>query len=724
MADLYCDHGLYGESAVFTASLSNTTLTVSAVTSGRIGPGSVVTCTGFTSPRLVYVTGFGTGTGGTGTYTVNTNANGTVSSQSMTSAWAQPFNTPVWGVAQDGDGAAIGAATPATASVVFTGVPSSGVISVLGVTVSPTWATSADNCANLLATAINAASGTAVSPASFTVKSQVRNHVFARGPANGAPAGTCQIMTRQGSAAHNGLTAVTHTLNNVSSPGTITFSGGASGAWGWLTLRASSWPSAAVARYGVLCADRPFCGPVAAGDRVILRANKFVPCIENAGLGFRASVSLGGTPTNPVTVQVDDGTVWPADGAEPQLTLWFPGFGGSTVAALELTQAHYTNWISRRYSATKYGTVLLGRYGGAGARTWSLELNGGQRAAGIDIVSDDGYSTITGYGSGLPTNGYGAVIQFSRIKQATHAPSEAYIFGSGNNSFSTMLTLMDCIVDAGASASPQNPVVNPTYINAVSRLHFDGVRFLNFVVGSRLLPASVTSNVHCGATFRNCQFGGITVHGPNMLGGTAGVGDRFALQGNAATSGIGQRDFFLDHPRGWASWNSSRAFPTLNARLPDAVTPWSIQIIPSTVSTNIGPMTPFYAPRVVKINTLGAGVKTLTVEFGIEQSLAWNASNFAAIFEYEDESGNIVMVDTYDAFAAAFTASSAAWTNPAGPQFSYSDSGLLYFNKYKFTITTPTAVKAGAEVAATFKVCSAVANQTQMIFVDPNVVIA
>jgi hypothetical protein len=63
----------------FTASISGTTLTVSAVTSGTIVVGQVVTGTGIAANTVIMSPG--TGTGGTGTYTVNNSQ--TVASESM-----------------------------------------------------------------------------------------------------------------------------------------------------------------------------------------------------------------------------------------------------------------------------------------------------------------------------------------------------------------------------------------------------------------------------------------------------------------------------------------------------------------------------------------------------------------------------------------------------------------------------------------------------------------
>lgn len=54
---------------VFTGSISGTTLTISAVTSGVLRVGSFITGTGVTAGT--YITALGTGTGGAGTYTVS-----------------------------------------------------------------------------------------------------------------------------------------------------------------------------------------------------------------------------------------------------------------------------------------------------------------------------------------------------------------------------------------------------------------------------------------------------------------------------------------------------------------------------------------------------------------------------------------------------------------------------------------------------------------------------
>ena len=146
-------------------------------------------------------------------------------------------NTPTtFGLPQEGDGLARAASTAAgTASVIFSAVPAGGSpnITVCGVSFtaalsSVTGAASADLSANALAGLINgsttAVGGSINSVSSATTVSgslpKLQNLVYARGPSAGAPAGTCQIMMRVGSAMlnyanNNGCCVLVSGLSNV-----------------------------------------------------------------------------------------------------------------------------------------------------------------------------------------------------------------------------------------------------------------------------------------------------------------------------------------------------------------------------------------------------------------------------------------------------------------------------------------------------------------------------
>ena len=99
---LICLEGGYGlyvtntPTASFTGSISGTTLTVTAVSSGGLGVGQLINGTGVTSGTVI--TALGTGTGGTGTYTVNNSQ--TVSSGSITATVA-PGNWPAFIYGED-----------------------------------------------------------------------------------------------------------------------------------------------------------------------------------------------------------------------------------------------------------------------------------------------------------------------------------------------------------------------------------------------------------------------------------------------------------------------------------------------------------------------------------------------------------------------------------------------------------------------------------------------
>ncbi len=94
---------LPGTSATFTGSISGTTLTVSAVASGTLAVGRLITGTGVSaSPpgsSATYITALGTGTGGVGTYTVSVSQ--TVTSRTMFAlagtGWGAASNTQVAG---------------------------------------------------------------------------------------------------------------------------------------------------------------------------------------------------------------------------------------------------------------------------------------------------------------------------------------------------------------------------------------------------------------------------------------------------------------------------------------------------------------------------------------------------------------------------------------------------------------------------------------------------
>jgi len=709
MANKYVDHALYALSASFTASISGTTLTVSAVSSGRLSLGSQIVCDGFVSDVPLHITALGTGTGGTGTYTLKHAYNGTVTSQAMTSQHGAPLAVSTWGVCEDGDGTAKTAATPSTADIVFTGIPSSGAINVLGVAVTATWATSADNCANLLATAINALTTTAVGPASFTIKSQVRNHLYARGPANGAPAGTCQVMTRQGSASHDGLICFTHTLNNVSSAGTVNFIGGTGGAWGYTSNVASvMWPSAiAIDQYGVWAATPYFTGSLLPGDVVAVRSGKTINRLLSTST--TRTMSAMGSETAPVTFEIDDSTEWPADGVDPVLKI-SSVIAGNYVCYHTATTSTYASIDAKQYASGQKNLVYENLH------TATDGLGETRLATGYPVR----YKNILYWGNGVAKTHQGmfpiasggvisAGVQtvFENCWFSTDAQS-APVYSSHNAGGSL---LIGCTFEQRAPTTAQSPVLAlMTFINT-SRYTFIGCDFKGFVSGSRLHTAAGWPET-CNVNFINCDFGNVTertgvlplLNQPNTRS--------FSTVSGSSSRGL--RDFFIETIQGSAEWNSSKGYPTLNATLLGLTTKWVIYAVPSTWETNLGKTSPFCLPSINKWNTLDSGSRTVTVNILLESTNGWVKNDISCVLTYTNSAGDFVVADSYDPAGGALTASSATWS-------STSYNGQTW-TPLEFSMVVD--LKKDTEVTAIVRLHSSVANNTLGVFIDPELVVS
>jgi hypothetical protein len=622
--------------------------------------------------------------------------------------------TPTWGVAQDGDGTASGAATSATASIVFTGIPSSGAIAVLGVTLSPTWATNADTCANNLATAINASTTTAAGPAGITVKSQVRNHLYARGPSSGAAGGTCEIMMRQGTADVNGQICITHTLNNVSSGATINFSGGAGGAWGWIwNVAATIWPSAvAIGQYGIGGATLPFCGSQVAGDVVTLRSNKTITLTSN---GISVTTAALGTAQNPVTWVVDNSTVW-ADGSNPVLK-FTAAYTNNSSWQWSTALACWLHVRAKQYTGGQRSLVF--EQTGTGATTPNFHMRpGAGKFENLDFVAT-GTCANTVYCAGSQGNFAPVLIGCRQVwaKENSYTGTR-YVTNSGNNT--TAMTLISHTFEQTAPTGVQT-VMALLSNSGTQRATFLGCAFVGFVVGSRLFDTPATINGETGAQFRDCNWGNVTVRGP-FIGAATSMGpiQNQYLRGIASSSSNGSRDFSTDLPVGFAEWSSSRNFPKLNATLPDGVTKWSLRLVPTQLAANISATDPFQSPKMEVVNSFGTdAVRTITCEMALEQSLTWTTANISLAVTYMDSTGVMRYEDTYDSAGSALATSTSTWSAESGGQVTFDDGGTVYCNKRKLAITTAHSVEAGSVMTVWINVHTSVNDTAKSIFVCP-----
>lgn len=731
MTDKYVDHGAYGD-AVVTGSISGTTLTVTAVTSGKLGVGSTLTTVGGLT-NDTYISALGTGLGGAGTYTVNNSQ--TVASTTITGKYAHPLNIPLaWGVPQEGDGSA---STPATASAtvsidmstwVFTS--GSSTFSVMGCTAltvgaGANSATNAQYSATLttmidnMATAINLATATIVNRPSNWFAHKVRDAVYARRSGN-----SLELMTRSGSASWNSLVAMT--FASVTNSSSASWSGGSGGCWGYLFhhRQLTMWPSAiANPNYGVIGGGSmaPLAGYAAPGDVIHMRTGKEIAF--RITTGTTCSTSFNGTASAEVEYRVDAlQTVWTADPANSIIKLTRPETGYSP-GALSLSMGR----------ATIGGFVFLNAPRTAdGSRSFVMEV--GYTAAGSDGFNLSGSADYRQRIKG--------VAMLSKVS-GIHDP---LLMQQGTGGGTTVFE--DCRLDCRRVAAAS--VVGTFYSNTPVNMEFHGVEFngttgasahtgifnanqlqmgivaqnctfVGFVSGSKLMqptPAYFDFNF----AFLGAQLGNVDLRGPVM--GGAGYQNRRGLFGLVVEASDPNRDFVCDQWQGFTEWNSKRSMPTANARLHDDVTPWSLHVVPAQNGTNILAAIPYLGPTLSKLNELADGARTVTAHIAIADTLAWTRREIEMVVTYIDTTGVQRTETTYDVAGSALAASTLTWSAESGGKVSFVDGGTVLHDKYKLELTTAYAIKTKSIITIQFKFRSTVTNTTQGVFIDPEVAVA
>jgi len=715
MTTKYCDHGAYA-AAVVTGSISTTTLTVSAVTSGQLGVGSEISGTGITAGT--YITALGTGLGGTGTYTVS--ASQTVSSTTITAVYGQPLAVPyTWGVPQEGDGTASTAATASatiSADLSAATAAATNTISIMGAVLTCVASGASTNQFNAgtgttlidnIVTAINRTTNTVTVAAQATgwATHKLQDVVYARRTGN-----NLEIMTRAGSSTYNSSTVATSGLTG-GTFGPYTFSGGSGGCWGWqVNFRAAMWPSAqSSVTYGIFAANKTIAGVMNAGDIVKVRANKTLTLAPNANASI-ATAAMG-TAIAPVRFDIDDGTVWSADGSTPVLRWYQSNSSG----------AYYYRWW---HSSTTYMHVKAVQYG-SGQRNFVLESAGTSGAAspGLGYAGPVRYENIDVIATGTSSVPVVSAIGFTTpAGHATTAFNCRLKWPGGANtiistsSYINRLELYKCEFDATGAVTAATGVLT----NTVGTVLFDSCKFTGFVAQSRLLPSGTTANsLESFHMFRNCDMGNIDIRGPNYLA-AATTELAAGTRGLFMSSQYGNGEMVIDRPgRYYAEWVASRSRPTLSAKLLDGTTPWSIFAVPTTTAANIGRNSPVDLPRIGKLIPTNAllteGVRTITVNFLLESTLSWTKQDISILVDYQSPSGELNVIDTYDADGGALTTSTAGWS-------STSWNGQTWLKK-EFSVTTPVAVKADTQVGIYVRMHSSVSADTLGIILDPEIVI-
>lgn len=627
--------------------------------------------------------------------------------------------TPTWGVPQEGDGTSKDAATSsAVASIAFSSIPTTGTISVCGASVSTTGvigAVSADAAANALAANINATTNTVSTTfanATTTNANQLRNVAFARGPSGGAPAGTCQIMMRGGSASHN-TTGIASTLDG--SPTLSQFSGGSGGCWGWFINPSALGVSSSIAalQYGLFLYVPLFGATPGVNDTVWVRTG------GGASKTIALSVASSTTLTHAAyskNMVFDTNTKWTTDATDAALKIvWTASAWGLTNYLVTTVYGQAASYIALRrggfileYINTQNSgtlTVMAGNSGGGTCavyyKNWVFMDSATPVSAGVGLGISGGASSVSTMSAVFEGCEWRVTVPRSIIARPLLQFGLYQTYGN--------FYFLGCTFDYNilGVSDPGALLVQYSSSNDFAA-SFEGCSFVGFSSGYTFLASPggyATAGAKLHLTVDNCS-------GLKMPSSYVGLPSstvffdqalhQLVFSNASLSSQAGER---IEDCRGVAEWlpDDSTPFPYLSATLLGSGAPYSVRLIwIRAVAHTRGRV--YKAPPLRMTTQLSAGVRALTVNMLAPSDMS---GNIKCAFQYIDSSGVARCEDT-----EVVQSSTATWTN-AGSYAGYSAK--------KFSLTTSYPVKANSEIVATIHFFGPPpgASATVAVYVDP-----
>jgi hypothetical protein len=633
---------------------------------------------------------------------------------------------PAWGIPQEGDGSSKDASTTSSiASIAFASVPASGTISVCGVTISTAGvigAANADAAANALATNINASSTTVAAPVAPGAP-QLRNLVFARGPAGGAPGGTCQIMMRVGSQRLN------HATNNnvgiattFSAAPTITqFAGGAGGCWGTFLNSAAMGVSNsyAVAAYGLFVLATPIChvSNASATTSAVPTANDTIWVRTGAGVSITLPSNTAISGSNVAYNQhltFDTNTVWTGDSGAGQFSLSLSGSGDVNMDLRGDANR------ARSYRALRHGGLRF--YWAAGGNL-TVGINGTTSTGGThhplvfqNVIFQENTSGITGQirfgnlGGAGGSNNYavrfrncGFIFPVPRATWGGIITQNGFPMSTGNGGDHISFDGGYCTVNHTAGTDPGAMIQLGPIGNSFS-LRVTGFGISGWAFGRHRLASigGISGSVEIVAeSVTGFQLG--SYYGLSTLV-YAAPNQRTAIFVSADT-GYG---FRYENLAGVVDWNplAAPAYPTRSALQMDAATPWSVKF--DWFASAATASAPLMSPRMGTINRLADGLRTVAVSLLLPSAVTRTDVNVRV--HYVGSDGRAYTQYSYG-LASAWSSPANDWANTVG------------FSSHvarRVTLTTEQPVKQGTEVAVYVEVSGNPPGGSALVFfVDP-----
>lgn len=664
----------------------------------------------------------------------------------MANKYIEPLKYPVyaavpgWGLAQDGDGTVNGLAVSAIGSVLFNATHASGTVSIMGVSVTFTLGTSVDAQANALATAINA-STTAVNSGTTPNGTQLRDMLYARGPANGAPSGTTQIMTRPGSAAlnhaNNANVLITHSLNGTA-PTITQFAGGVSGSWGYFVNTAVLWPSAmAIGKYGVLWA-KPLIGDAAAGDTIYVRTAK-------DGNPILLELSPAANPNSfrtfgnsaPVRFVFNSGGVWPETNG--RLTVRYR----SDYQYLNLTQAAENASDLRNNRHFIGGECSTDSDPNFGFEMHALQYQttmSFRAAAACDLYENVFFSTGSRTVADAQ-NTYSAPLGMSDSNAVTYPEEYAcvlrrclFVVKQGNNGavnsygYSNNISFLfeDCkvrglgVTSITAGLFTIMSQYSSTYSLRIRSLSTEGIPANTPIVWN------VPTNSNTQVTVEDTDMTNLEASQGFMVDANINQSPNVNLSGVSAGF-----PFLLENSRRSVYWLPTKGIPTLNANTPDNFAmAWAVQI-----STN--PLLVFAGhavrlPRMALLNPTANGIKTVSVNMLIDKDRVLKSNQVYFDLRYTDTNGvsRSESTNTQDITTLAeVTNMTPDWSqvknDGQGNILPYMTLGAdRFYRRYRLSLTTKYPVKTNTSIMVQVQIAVSSTSNTDRFVICPEVIVS
>jgi len=207
-----------------------------------------------------------------------------------------------------------------------------------------------------------------------------------------------------------------------------------------------------------------------------------------------------------------------------------------------------------------------------------------------------------------------------------------------------------------------------------------------------------------GSTPKRMRFIGMQIPITAVINDLDGINELDIIDADARMGGHYQRSW------GYITSRTDNFPPLLSAALPDSVaTKWAWRMYPKAAS-NTDPATSIAS----KVYGSAASVLNITQEILGATVMALHAGNTWVELTYVDAAGDTKRISTQDYSNGALTASTTLWSIEP-PSW-----GIVQLTKYKFAITTPTAVKQDTQIMLAFFCSLASANANQILFIDPD----